>query len=220
MKILAIVTISLCWPSIAVAPAATPPFSTLLAPYYASEKHSVKPYDYYHQLKSLHDLPEFLAEGCKDMADKRNKISEALVYVHLLEAWGKIPYSRMISEIAKELDWLSSTDNTLGLPFDDLRSFDVFRVIVSAEKRLKVVQTMKEFGQTILSSRLWLGKYHAVILTKRIEHDWNDEQAKNSLAIIRAEIPKVEQALADREARYNGLIEIVQGARDAAVNDK
>ncbi|TPX44682.1 hypothetical protein SeLEV6574_g04334, partial [Synchytrium endobioticum] len=113
------------------------------------------------------------------------------------------------------------TDTTLGLPFDDLRKSADFHAFVPAKARLKILQMMKEFGQSRLNSRLSVAKYQIELLSRRIDASYGGAtQEENQLAYVRRNILEMQKKLASREVRYNALIEPFQGARDTDVNDK
>ncbi|TPX48438.1 hypothetical protein SeLEV6574_g02030 [Synchytrium endobioticum] len=232
MKILAIVTISLWWTSMAVAPAFKDRFSKLLAPWHTvNVQHLPPPHDYKKRVgASVHDLRNFLKTGLEFMEKKGNELSKARKELDTVDTWGGTTRSKMTRQLAIELDRLTYTDDSLGLPFDDLRKFDDdlrqladFRAFVPAKARLEILQMMKEFGQSRLNSRLLVAKYRVKVLELRIAAARSAESRSNhqvDLADVRTEISKVEQELKDRNARYDELIEKVQRARDAAVNDK
>ncbi|TPX43088.1 hypothetical protein SeLEV6574_g05258 [Synchytrium endobioticum] len=225
MKILAIVTISLWWTSIAAAPPVKGRFSKLLKyRFTAGVQHLPPPHDYKESAgASVHDLKNFLETGLELMEKKGNELSEAQKELNTVDAWGRTPRWKMVLELATELDRLTYTDDSLGMPFDDLPEHSYFLAVIPAKARLEILQMMKEFGQSRLNSRLLVAKYRVKVLELRTVTARSAESRSNhqvDLADVRTEISKVEQELKDRNARYDELIEKVQRARDAAVNDK
>ncbi|TPX40976.1 hypothetical protein SeLEV6574_g06306 [Synchytrium endobioticum] len=225
MKVLAIVTISLCWTSIARAAPPKDRFSALLEPQYIEKVGKLPPpYDYMKSDgMSVDDLWKFLETGIINMERKRSALSEAQKDLTISNKWKGTPQSRRAREIANELDRMTFTDTTLGLPFDDLRKSADFHAFVPAKARLKILQMMKEFGKSRLNSRLSVAKYQIELLSREISvlRDCSTKTRDlNRLVKLHTQIPGLEKELAAREVRYNGLIEPLQGARDTDVNDK
>ncbi|TPX44688.1 hypothetical protein SeLEV6574_g04348 [Synchytrium endobioticum] len=225
MKVLAIVTISLCWTSIARAAPPKDRFSALLDPQYIDKVGDLPPpHDYKESAAmSVADLWKFLEVGLILMEQKKSALSEAM------EKWTEInngkrnPQWERAHDLANELDRMTYTDNSLGLPFDDLRSTYGFCALVPEEARLEILEMMKKFGQSRLNSRLLVTEYRVKLLRMRINESYDrttKEKDLDKLDYVRRNIPTVQKELAAREVRYNGLIEPFQGARDTDVNDK
>ncbi|TPX48468.1 hypothetical protein SeLEV6574_g02009 [Synchytrium endobioticum] len=131
------------------------------------------------------------------------------------------PQWERAKDLANELDRMTFTDNSLGLPFDDLRKTASFREFVPAKAHLEILQIMKKFGQSRLNSRLLVAEYRVKLLRMRIDASYGGAtQEENQLAYVRRNILEMQKKLASREVRYNALIEPFQGARDTDVNDK
>ncbi|TPX32578.1 hypothetical protein SeLEV6574_g08453 [Synchytrium endobioticum] len=165
MRILAIVTISLWWTSMAVAPAVKSRFSKLLAPRYTvNVQHLPPPHDYENSAgMSVGELRDFLETGHDRMELKGHKLLKAQKELKSVDS-SRTPRSKMTRQLAIELDRLTYTDDSLGLPFDDLRERADFRAFAPAEARLEILQMMKEFGQSRLNSRLLVAKYRVKVL--------------------------------------------------------
>ncbi|TPX44696.1 hypothetical protein SeLEV6574_g04347 [Synchytrium endobioticum] len=228
MKILAIVTISLCWTSIALAGRHRKDrFSALLEPQYIGKVGKLPPpYDYMKsagEKMSVYNIRESLTIELEREEQKRIELSEAM------EKWKKInkgrrnPQWERAHDLANELDRMTYTDNSLGLPFDDLRRTYGFCAFVPEEARLEILGMMKKFGQSRLNSRLLVAEYQVKLLRMRINESYDrttKEKDLDKLDYVRRNIPTVQKELAAREVRYNALIEPFQKARDTDVNDK
>ncbi|TPX37388.1 hypothetical protein SeMB42_g06905 [Synchytrium endobioticum] len=224
MKTLAIVTISLCWTSIALA-AYKPRFSDLLTPWrHNAVRTSVSPYNYKKkEVRTWGDLKEFLKIGLNHMEQLRSKFLKAAEGWESRDTYGTTVRAAIVRQLACELDHLTATDDSLGLPFNDLRRLADFLAFVPAEQQSEMLKRMKNFGQSRLISRLLLGEYRAGITLHRILKPGaltQKEADRVKLTKLRPEITTIRNAILSRKDGYNRLIEKFPRASDKAVNDK